>query len=318
MITITVIIGIVIGAVVIKRNIASENYNSANSNSNNKNLIPEYIKEGITLGGVTGTLKDLDTSDANARPEDIAKGKTAYVNGVKITGTYEKKSDEVSRDKSYVGYYADIDFDGRPDGIIYADLFFGEYITWGNSSFSIDTIDSSMDYKIVNTDYVDYRFDSTPRDVIQMSGNYTRPNRFYIMALEDSVSSNRQKTLAWFLGSSGTLTFNTSNMFGEGRKNTQNILQTSEMVGISWSSDEVWSISDLYGSWFVPSVEEWAAFAYNFKLNSSNISKYNLKSNYWSSSTYGAYYAYQIDLSNNTSNMKNMTDINYVRLSMQF
>ena len=90
-ITIIVIIGIIIGANIIRTNIANGNYNSSNENSNNNNLLPEYIKAGITLGGVTGTLEDLDTSDATATAEDIALGKTAYVNGVKITGTYEEK-----------------------------------------------------------------------------------------------------------------------------------------------------------------------------------------------------------------------------------
>ena len=86
-ITIVVIIGIVFGINAIRINIANENYNSSNSNSNNSNLLPEYIKAGITLGGVTGTLESLDTSDATALPEDIIWGETAYVDGVKITGT---------------------------------------------------------------------------------------------------------------------------------------------------------------------------------------------------------------------------------------
>ena len=100
-ICIIAIIGIIIGANVIKVNIANEKYNSSNSGSNNKNLIPEYIKEGITLGGVTGTLKNLDTSDATAKPEDIIYGKTAYVDGVKITGT------KVTREMLEVGDYVE-------------------------------------------------------------------------------------------------------------------------------------------------------------------------------------------------------------------
>ena len=87
-ITVIVVIGIIIGANVIKVNILTGKYNTANKDSNNGNLLPEYIKAGITLGGVTGTLEDLDTSDATATPEDILYGKTAYVDGKKITGTY--------------------------------------------------------------------------------------------------------------------------------------------------------------------------------------------------------------------------------------
>jgi hypothetical protein len=49
------------------------------------NLTASNIKAGTTIGGVTGTF----TSDANATINDLIKGKTAYVNGVKITGTYE-------------------------------------------------------------------------------------------------------------------------------------------------------------------------------------------------------------------------------------
>ena len=56
----------------------------------NSSLIANNIKKAITIGGITGTLESLDTSDANATPEDILEGKTAYVNGVKITGTWKE------------------------------------------------------------------------------------------------------------------------------------------------------------------------------------------------------------------------------------
>jgi len=47
-------------------------------------LKAENIKSGVNLFGVNGTY----TSDANARASDILSGKTAYVNGSKITGTH--------------------------------------------------------------------------------------------------------------------------------------------------------------------------------------------------------------------------------------
>lgn len=56
----------------------------------NTNLKPENLKEGVTCLGVDGTMQSgIDTSDANATADDIIKNKTAYVNGVKLTGTIE-------------------------------------------------------------------------------------------------------------------------------------------------------------------------------------------------------------------------------------
>lgn len=51
-------------------------------------IIPENIKKDITILGITGTLSSgIDTSDANATASNIEEGKTAYVNGEKITGS---------------------------------------------------------------------------------------------------------------------------------------------------------------------------------------------------------------------------------------
>ena len=51
-------------------------------------LVAGNIKQGVEIFGVTGTfVGGTDTSDATATAEDILVNKTAYVNGVKITGT---------------------------------------------------------------------------------------------------------------------------------------------------------------------------------------------------------------------------------------
>lgn len=49
----------------------------------------EKIKKDEVICGVTGTYEGLDTSDATATAGDMAEGRTAYVNGVKITGNIE-------------------------------------------------------------------------------------------------------------------------------------------------------------------------------------------------------------------------------------
>ncbi len=109
-----IIIITIIGLILIKNIINSKgieqaNY-AANGNSDSK-LIAGYIKKGVTIGGIEGTLEFLDTSDATATERDIISGKTAYVNGNKVTGNYvpldtsdatATKSDILSGKTAYV------------------------------------------------------------------------------------------------------------------------------------------------------------------------------------------------------------------------
>ena len=90
LIIVMALIGIIVGSVLIRNIVVNqetkrENYLAGENTSSS--LMASYIKKGVTIGGITGTLESLDTSDATATPEDILEGKTAYVNGVKITGT---------------------------------------------------------------------------------------------------------------------------------------------------------------------------------------------------------------------------------------
>ena len=89
----TILVVAIVSAIVIRNvivNIEIEENEYLQGENTNSNLLASYIKKGITIGGITGTFEVLDTSDANARPEDILEGKTAYVNGVKITGTWKE------------------------------------------------------------------------------------------------------------------------------------------------------------------------------------------------------------------------------------
>ena len=60
-------------------------------------IIPENIRKDVTILGIMGTLEEgIDTSDATATADNIDQGKTAYVNGQKITGTSMKIDTSIS------------------------------------------------------------------------------------------------------------------------------------------------------------------------------------------------------------------------------
>lgn len=50
-------------------------------------LIPDNIKAGVTVLGVSGSTSVVETKDGTAAAGEIIKGKTAFVKGAKVTGT---------------------------------------------------------------------------------------------------------------------------------------------------------------------------------------------------------------------------------------
>lgn len=71
----------------IKKGVAIWNVTGTYEGETPEGLTPENIKAGVEIAGVTGTF----TSDATATDGEILTGKTAYVNGNKVTGTIASK-----------------------------------------------------------------------------------------------------------------------------------------------------------------------------------------------------------------------------------
>lgn len=64
------------------------------SSDDDSDFVESNIKAGVTIFGVTGNYSGsgIDTQDADAVASDIRTGKTAYVKGVKVTGSLLEKS----------------------------------------------------------------------------------------------------------------------------------------------------------------------------------------------------------------------------------
>ena len=138
-VTVIIIAAILITTNVIKKNnVNNESYlATANANSD---LVASYIKSGVTIGGITGTLETIDVSNATATAEGVLEGETFYAGNSEIkTGTMTNNggwstningSESISIPKGYHDGTGTVTGSGTKKGTLLA-----SYITWskGNS-----------------------------------------------------------------------------------------------------------------------------------------------------------------------------------------
>ena len=196
----------------------------------------------------------------------------------------DENSGVIEKTKSYVGYYADIDGDGTVDGVIYADLAVGGSGEWNDrdGDFSYEAITGVKDYTISQANYSG---DFGDNGVLKAMGS--GKDRFYVMALED-IDSN---IYTWYenAASSGISDYNTitSESFGSGKTNTATMIAKWNSSAYGNQADtDMWKViqTQVNKGWFVPSREEWSAFAKNLSIDKVNYVNHNLSVCYWSSS----------------------------------
>ena len=302
-----------------------------NNTSNNK-----ITYSGVVLEGMEYTLKS-----------DGRVVSTVYVPPIPAT------------DEDYRGYYADVDGDGEADGIIYADLganiqypqsgdFYNDKMNWGQGkgTYSYNKATGNLNEYIISNNAYKKNNGFGENKIIKLKKNNNNP-RFYVMALEDFTTTDYQ-TFYWYKNASGKMTTyadDTKTDFGEGYKNTGKIIEIwnegeSGKYTTSQDNQDIFKhIQEKYNSkekWYIPSKEEWAAFAdylkkkttnpltHNYESgsfveNSGNYnSLYGLSDYYWSSSGSGIYHAWYARFDTGFMSGNGVGNLSSVRLGATF
>ena len=330
---VAIIIAIVITTSIIKNNkqVASEGYSATTANAGSS-LTASYIKSGITIGGITGTLEILDTSDATAYAQDIAYGKVAYARGERIVGT---RIDEDTIIDLQDVYYADLDSSGEitVDGVIFADLAgeeeSGQWLGSPNSSYIIPS-ETGLKQYYIKGEYTDEHF-GTGKVIAPIEGTSGK-ERFYVMALDDFDSN----THYWYYNANSNLDngynvdmeendFAVAGAEPTGRVNTERMTASwnSSQYGAQ-NANDIWGLiqDEVAGGWFVPSKSEWSAFAAILEITGGNYYyRFGLSDIYWSSSIYKVNTITAYNISFNMQDIDYSYKVNddiYVRLATTF
>ena len=158
----------------------------------------------FTVSGNTGTLSvsssntsvaTVSISESTVTVKSVAAGTATKTVKSAASTNYNEKTATYSvtvqnptfTGDSGVGYYADTDGDGTPDGIIFEDFKKGGSGTWGTGlyrSYTISTVSSTKSYYISQ---INYKGPFGTKDVLTATGSGNA--RFYVMALSDYNNS---------------------------------------------------------------------------------------------------------------------------------
>ena len=272
--------------------------------------------EDFVKNKLKDTYGEEAVSDVSKRGNSFivtfSNGKIYTYNAKKGTFADLTNTSNVSKsaNENFVGCYADIDSDGEVDGVIFADLLVGSIKDtqhWGNEEDEIGTYEIST---VNSSELKDYYISKENHDGIFGVADVLSPkgegkDRFYVMSLSD-IKTSSYTTFYWYYDSLGKLKDYSENSldFGMGRANTElTITKWNGSLYGEQNDRDIWKYiqTEVKDGWFIPSIGEWAAFANELGITSSNFySIYKLtKSDYWTSSKYHAYGMYKLNLRDN-------------------
>lgn len=248
------------------------------SNANNQNVTWSSDDPSVATVSNSGVVSGVEEGNATITVTTADGNKTASctvtVNRPSYRPVFKQISGEASSNVNYVGCYADIDYDGWVDGVIYADMKFASSGKWNddsNATFSYSAIGSTNTYYISK-----YKHNGRFGEKNVIIPKTTNSNdRFYVMALTDVKNKNS----LFYKTADGNANFkslgveSSENDFGEGRRKTRNLIAAwngktygNQTTGGTW--EDMWNFSEVQAcsnnKWFVPSRAEWSAYAYKF------------------------------------------------------
>lgn len=228
--------------------------------------------------------------------------------------------------ESQVGKYIDTNGDGIPEGVIFADLAIGGKRKYGKlviGEYKIPIIKEGLRDYVVIGEYNDKI--NGKQEVLApiLEGKY----RFCILALDD-ISEDFHY---WYYSARKTKDLILlPKDFGHGKENTVTLFNKwcNEKYGKQDHGD-LWNYiqDDVKKGWFIPSLQEWCAFADQLDINSENFEERGLTGFYWASSVSVSYnlikpcpkqFADKIDFEHNTTGAASFNYIYPVRLAIDY
>lgn len=224
----------------------------------------------------------------------------------------------VSITESQVGKYIDINGDGIPEGVIFADLAVGGKGCFGydQGTYEIPTLKEEMkDYvkEYVVSGKFNHKLNGEQEMLMPILDGF---ERFYIMALEDV---DEDTFYFYKMSSKEKFEFQSEDIkFGTGKKNTTRLMNSwnKEKYGPKHPND-IWGHAkkDIQKGWFIPSIDEWCAFADQLDINNENHEKKGLRDDYFSSSQYDNFSYFSLSFYKYTCSHEPINAVNYVRLA---